>query len=24
LKWLLQAEMAMTWLIACNGGLPVR
>jgi hypothetical protein len=23
LKWLLQAEMAMTWLIACNGGLPV-
>jgi hypothetical protein len=23
-KWLLQAEMAMAWLTACNGGLPVR
>jgi hypothetical protein len=22
-KWLLQAELAMSWLIACNGGLPV-
>lgn len=23
LKWLLQAELAMSWLIACSGGLPV-
>jgi len=22
-KWLLQSELAMSWLIACNGGLPV-